>query len=93
MEGGVVGHNFERDPPRDHPCQVWFNLVQRFRGEDLNSNGHQLHQYQQNELKQDLSNQLNSLNTRQSTTYDTLGISLDGVTQSLFLCIVIGGPL
>jgi hypothetical protein len=20
----------ERDPPRDHPCQVWFNLVQRF---------------------------------------------------------------
>ena len=19
-----------------HPCQVWFNLVQRFRGEDLN---------------------------------------------------------
>jgi len=32
MKGGVVGHNFERD----HPCQVWFNLVQRFRGEDLN---------------------------------------------------------
>jgi hypothetical protein len=23
-------HNFERDPPRDHPCQVWFNLVRRF---------------------------------------------------------------
>ena len=23
MEGGVVGHNFERDPARDHPCQVW----------------------------------------------------------------------
>jgi hypothetical protein len=22
MEGGAVGHNFERDPPRDHPCQV-----------------------------------------------------------------------
>ena len=36
MEGGAVGHNFERDPPRDHPCHVWFNLVQRFRGEDLN---------------------------------------------------------
>ena len=36
MEGGAVGHNFERDPPRDHPCQVWFNLVQRFREEDLN---------------------------------------------------------
>jgi hypothetical protein len=30
MEGGAVGHNFERDPPRDHPCQVWFNLVQRY---------------------------------------------------------------
>ena len=30
MEGGAVGHNFERDPPRDHLCQVWFNLVQRF---------------------------------------------------------------
>jgi hypothetical protein len=30
MEGVAVGHNFERDPPRDHPCQVWFNLVQRF---------------------------------------------------------------
>jgi hypothetical protein len=30
MEGGAVGHSFERDPPRDHPCQVWFNLVQRF---------------------------------------------------------------
>jgi hypothetical protein len=26
MEGGAVGHNFERD----HPCQVCFNLVQRF---------------------------------------------------------------
>jgi hypothetical protein len=26
MEGGAVGHNFERDPPRDHPCQVWFNF-------------------------------------------------------------------
>jgi hypothetical protein len=30
MEGGAVGHNFERDPHRDHPSQVWFNLVQRF---------------------------------------------------------------
>jgi hypothetical protein len=30
MEGGVVRHNFERDPPRDHPCQAWFNLVQQF---------------------------------------------------------------
>jgi hypothetical protein len=30
MEGGAVGHNFERDPPRGHPFQVWFNFVQRF---------------------------------------------------------------
>ena len=30
MERRAVGHNFERDPPRDHPCQVWFNLVQGF---------------------------------------------------------------
>jgi hypothetical protein len=30
MEGGAVGHNFERDPPKDHPCQVWFNSVQGY---------------------------------------------------------------
>jgi hypothetical protein len=30
MEGGAIGHKYERDPPRDHSCQVWFNLVQRF---------------------------------------------------------------
>jgi hypothetical protein len=30
MEGGSVGHNFERDPSKDHPCQVCFNLVQGF---------------------------------------------------------------
>jgi hypothetical protein len=30
MEGGAVGHICERNPPKDHPCQVWFNLVQRF---------------------------------------------------------------
>jgi hypothetical protein len=30
MEGRAVRHNFERDPPKDHPCQVWFNLVQGF---------------------------------------------------------------
>jgi hypothetical protein len=30
MEGGAVGHKFERDPPRGHSCQVWFNLVQWF---------------------------------------------------------------
>jgi hypothetical protein len=30
MESGAVGHNFKRDPPREHPCQVRFNLVPRF---------------------------------------------------------------
>ena len=30
MESGAIGHTFERDPHRDHPCQVWFNLVQWF---------------------------------------------------------------
>ena len=30
MEGGAVGHNFERDPSMDHPSQVWFNSVQGF---------------------------------------------------------------
>jgi predicted AAA+ superfamily ATPase len=35
MEGGAVGHNIERGPPKDHPSQICFNLVQRFRGEDL----------------------------------------------------------
>jgi hypothetical protein len=30
MEGGAVGHNFEMGLPKDYPCQVWFNLVQRF---------------------------------------------------------------
>jgi hypothetical protein len=32
MEGGAVGHNFEMGLPKDYPCQVWFNLVQRFQG-------------------------------------------------------------
>ena len=36
MEGGAVGHNFEMGPPRDHPCQVWFNLVPRFQRRSLN---------------------------------------------------------
>jgi hypothetical protein len=27
---GSVGHNFERDPAKDPPCQAWFNLVQGF---------------------------------------------------------------
>jgi hypothetical protein len=30
MKGGAVGHNCERDRPKDHPCHVWFNLVHRF---------------------------------------------------------------
>jgi hypothetical protein len=30
IQDGTDGHNFERDPPRDHPCQVWCNLVQQF---------------------------------------------------------------
>jgi hypothetical protein len=25
MEGRAVQHNLERDPPKDHPCLVWFN--------------------------------------------------------------------
>ena len=36
MEGGAVGHNIERGPPKDHPAKfalIWFN---GFRGEDLN---------------------------------------------------------
>ena len=36
MEGMAVGHNFERDLPNDYPSQICFNLVQRFRAEDLN---------------------------------------------------------
>jgi hypothetical protein len=30
MEGRVIGKKIEREPPRDHPCQVWFNLVQQW---------------------------------------------------------------
>ena len=30
MEGRSVEHNFGRDRSIDHPCQVWFNLVQGF---------------------------------------------------------------
>ena len=33
MEGGSVGHNFERDPPKDRFGLIWFR---GFRGEDLN---------------------------------------------------------
>ena len=30
MEGIAIGYNFERDRPRDHSCQAWLNMVQRF---------------------------------------------------------------
>jgi hypothetical protein len=36
MEGRAVRHNFERDPPKDHPCQVWLIWFSGFRGKDLN---------------------------------------------------------
>ena len=53
MEGGAVGHNFERDPPKDHPCHVWFNLVQRRRFKcDLYQNMPNLHnRYKSAEIK------------------------------------------
>jgi hypothetical protein len=30
MEGGAVGHNIESGPPKDHPSQICFNLIQQF---------------------------------------------------------------
>jgi hypothetical protein len=36
MEGGAVGHNFERDTPRDHLCQVWLHLAKLFQRRRLN---------------------------------------------------------
>jgi hypothetical protein len=27
MEGGAVGHKFEREPPRDHPCLARSSLA------------------------------------------------------------------
>jgi hypothetical protein len=30
ITGFFMNFELERDPPRDHPSQVWFNLVQRF---------------------------------------------------------------
>ena len=30
MESGAVRNNIERGPPKDHPSQICFNLVQRF---------------------------------------------------------------
>jgi hypothetical protein len=29
MEGGAVGHNFEMELHKDHPCQVWFNSLSK----------------------------------------------------------------
>jgi hypothetical protein len=26
MEGGAVGHNIERGPPKDHPNQIYFKF-------------------------------------------------------------------
>ena len=36
MEGGAVGHNIERGPPKDHPSQICFNLVRQFQRRNLN---------------------------------------------------------
>jgi hypothetical protein len=30
MEGGAVGHIFERETPRDHLCQVWLHFAKQF---------------------------------------------------------------
>jgi hypothetical protein len=30
MGGGAVGHNIEKEQPKDHPNQIFFNMVQRF---------------------------------------------------------------
>ena len=45
MEGGAGGHNFQRDPPRDHPCQIWFNLLQRFQRRRFKCNLMLLHAF------------------------------------------------
>jgi hypothetical protein len=60
---GAVGHNFERDPPRDHPCQVWFNLVQRFQRrrlkcEKLTDDGKSSHCLWQGKLKRTFLNKI-----------------------------------
>ena len=36
MEGEAVGHTIERSPPKDHPSQICFNLVQQFQRSNLN---------------------------------------------------------
>jgi hypothetical protein len=37
MEGGAVGHNFERDPPGTIPAMIGLIWFSGFRGEDLNA--------------------------------------------------------
>jgi hypothetical protein len=44
MEVRLVGHNNERDPPKDHPCQVWCNLVQGFQRRNLNVKAYDVRQ-------------------------------------------------
>jgi hypothetical protein len=36
MEGGAVGHNFERDHPRTIPAKLGLICFSGFRGKDLN---------------------------------------------------------
>jgi hypothetical protein len=36
MEGGAVGHNIEKELPKDHPNQISLIWFSGFRGEDLN---------------------------------------------------------
>ena len=47
MAGTAVRHNFERGSPKDHFCQVWFNLVQRrrFKGEKIKGKRHGLNKF------------------------------------------------
>jgi hypothetical protein len=41
MQGGAVGHNIERGPPKDHPVKFPFIWFSGFRREDLNVVFHQ----------------------------------------------------
>ena len=36
MEGGAVGYNIEKGPPKDHPAKFALICFSGFRGEDLN---------------------------------------------------------
>jgi hypothetical protein len=35
MEGGAVGYNIEKGPPKDHPAKFALICFSGFRGEDL----------------------------------------------------------